>query len=1410
MKLMKNNRQTSKLTQRRGNAMVLVVGILVLLVIIATSYIVRTNSGRATSSAQRRAMQRDDNSKTIADTIADILAQQLFARPYNAISTTNLAIDSNIALGLPDPNSLRYGVDPTNLIDNTTGFPPGELVPVPDLPYNFAPYHTVPWTNPPDGTDSDYLPPGPGNPGPTAGTINGGALLFYGNPVGMPGFGDNRPLADNEPLRWPTNPAAPNILDAYSHWRHMSNIATANNGWRIVYGINDIGDSNNDGIGRIISNLRDPVEQWLPVMPASNPLDPFDMFSFSSGNVILKDDFFDRWDNWFFNYDQTYWDPTLVPPNFYNLRDLDADGEMHFWEDSNGVPQESPQSEFIAGTARHAVNSVLADADGDGFTDSFWMLAPTMTESGIRQIVAVRIIDNSAMLNVNAGTRFVRADSPNVLGEKTRSVTPADLLLVGDIDDGGFEVGYFDNPQHYLDDGSYYDNNVIAFNPNAWDGNTNDANFLAELGVLNNSYFDANDNDQVRFNSAPDRLFYWQAAGSSPFDPRFAATPFGLTEELELRAYHGQNIPWIASRLERAIQTGVINGPDFQFLHANLHREETSELLEQLDVRELLFDHRKRLTTYSGARNDLMPPWLWWRWDIPTEVNALGLAAIDRFLAQGRKKLDLREMANPPLLTGEYDFAARLPRTLLLALIDGDEFGGNSYYGTYTNQTDPKYKNSRRAAAAYAANILQWSDDDTGYVDLFTATVPLPGAGLSTGPEARFIGIEKQPFLVEALIAHVHKPDPIGALFNHPADDIAMGDRVMCSTAPGSTIVVVQIANPFDEVLDLSPFQLSVFGQSFQLSAGPTLLSPGAARTYYAIEENFEGETLRADWFTLLNIDTPFDTVNVNDPVDTWSTDRSIYDSADETKAIEISRTIATSVSTTNVLVDRIYVAAPVGLVNHAFGTSVSERLRDFLPAGTCNETLIEGSPWPNVESIGPISTHWIQWSHVNRAWERDIDSDSVISPDERNPRYVFSYRNIDVSETNDDGYVGVVPDESPAKFDLKIKDPVPPASTLVFTMQMLQRDDDFEQVGELLNVFMFGHELKFDGPGEFTSYEETTQTFSEFMIDKPMVGAGVRVNRLRMIPSQSNNLGQIVGARVPPNTSYNPRDPLHFVPDLPAGTRVIDAFVCDGPGINGLAGTDDYLGAIGFSGKLTPALLNVNTAAQEVMRAIPHNSRLVHEVDSPSANPYVRVPEAIVRYRERFGDPTAAFSPPGYRDRGSADFLSNSDLDYLRGDRGFVSLAELLLLERPATFLLTGNQSLNPNENYRISFPGLDPYRDLDQVQSTRISIDLNDVKDAAGDVFPDDVSEDVEEHNLLFAGMSNLLTTRSDVFTVYFRIRSFRQNPVGPAGVPVWDATDLEFIVDDSRYVMLVDRSEVNKPSDKPKILYLERLAK
>jgi hypothetical protein len=100
-------------------------------------------------------------------------------------------------------------------------------------------------------------------------------------------------------------------------------------------------------------------------------------------------------------------------------------------------------------------------------------------------------------------------------------------------------------------------------------------------------------------------------------------------------------------------------------------------------------------------------------------------------------------------------------------------------------------------------------------------------------------------------------------------------------------------------------------------------------------------------------------------------------------------------------------------------------------------------------------------------------------------------------------------------------------------------------------------------------------------------------------------------------------------------------------------------------------------------------------------------------------------------------------------------------------------------------------------------------------GYMFPTNVNEaalaeadtsfgDPEETNMLLSGIANLVTTRSDVFTVYIRIRSFTQN----AATGRWDASDRENVIEDTRYVMLVDRSNVDRPGDQPRVLYVERV--
>ena len=77
----------------RGNTMILVTAILVLLVIIAVAFLSRTQAGRQVSAAQQQATQRDDRALSIANELADLIGESLFPQPVDP--TTAFRTDPN-------------------------------------------------------------------------------------------------------------------------------------------------------------------------------------------------------------------------------------------------------------------------------------------------------------------------------------------------------------------------------------------------------------------------------------------------------------------------------------------------------------------------------------------------------------------------------------------------------------------------------------------------------------------------------------------------------------------------------------------------------------------------------------------------------------------------------------------------------------------------------------------------------------------------------------------------------------------------------------------------------------------------------------------------------------------------------------------------------------------------------------------------------------------------------------------------------------------------------------------------------------------------------------------------------------------------------------------------------------------
>ena len=687
---------------RRGNTIVLVTAILVLLAVVATAFVSRTQASRVAAGAHQQARAVDQRKSPILNQLADHVAQSLFVRPVQVLGNglpdgwtpgDPAVARSSVPRRDPLPNAVRYGVDFLDAMDNrnAAAVPGGDGV---VDGYNFAPFMVFPWTNWPDvyGPGVGY---GPFFPWPPP--VGGTQIALDANPPGNPGFGDARWLRSTEPART-TLGTAPNGVprEFFTHWPHLSWIPTAENGWRVCIDISNLGSGSLIAAPRSLQpvdffpnapftevppavgsnanrwGLDVPYEQWLADAPPAlrwiqatgidtakltvpvEAMTPecaaywFRLLAF--GNAVQPPlapfqcgntgGFAGVPGGWFSpNHWSVMQQPQFVMPNFLQLK----------WF--------GPASdEFVCDSPRNVITRTLADADGDGFTDSFWFVAPASVDRSIKHVVAVSVVDNTGLLNVNVASRFDRA---NTVGS-----TPADVALVTRLQsvNADVPVGFLNSPLNQFVptsgitspipppdvplNGAPYPGTTVQFDRLKWgvDGNSgaatgglNDPTFLREIGVLRElqngtaqpvpnvdespfrltmalpieraRYFKAMaDGGRVGdYIDSQGRIHIAYGDASQAFRQRTPQlTPFGIADEYELRARHGSNDPALLSRLERALDSN-----NLRFLRSSPEREETSEYFDSLTNDQLLHDNRRKITTVNGARNDMMPPWMW-------------------------------------------------------------------------------------------------------------------------------------------------------------------------------------------------------------------------------------------------------------------------------------------------------------------------------------------------------------------------------------------------------------------------------------------------------------------------------------------------------------------------------------------------------------------------------------------------------------------------------------------------------------------------------------------------------------------------------------------------------------------------------------------------------------------------------
>jgi hypothetical protein len=823
---------------RRGNTIVLVTSILVLLVIVATAFVGRTRAVRQISAAQQQAAGRDGRAESIGVNVAQEISGALFAKPVNTADPyadpdgTGLVIASSSWPRLaPALDAPRYSIDR----DGGNGFPL--------FGYNYAPYETKAWTNWPDqfGGASPW-PFGPGAPG--------GIVTTDANPYGNPGTADSRWLRSTEPVRVGIDEDTDGTQDlfTFSHWQHLSWLPTANNGWRVVPDISNIAANTLENIDETAIGvpfaLAIPYEQWLPTVFPNALAGP------NPANAI--NDFINRREIWFGavnganSYITAYRDPALALPNFFRLRDLGR-----------------PTDEFKPNTLRNVVSRTFTDADGDGFTDSFWFAAPVSVDRGVRTIVGVSVVDNSSKLNANVATKFsfgYDADPSVGLTEPipgTAGHTPSDLALVtsnaefsfGPTHGRGNTVGFLDGPVNQSSgnttggfplptywsgsDNIGFVDSLLRFNRERFGDRLNGAgqqinapsSFLQATGMITavggrdggnpTLGYPLSDNTlqpnlQGSFESPRERIAYFKIAGLDPEKPLFGLIPFDAADEFELRAYHGNNMPFSLSRFEQALsfyspslQGPPDDGPNAsQFLRASPMREESDEYLDQLDARQLLVDTRRKLTMFNGARNDVMPPSLWLRPYYSATFNYmnpggtvpavsspdwLGFQQANRAEFERQKlKIDLRAPmfvndAGQAVLTRNPFRALQWRRDLgrviensLARAIDSDGNGDADTWQSYFGTREADYQRTLSMVASYVANLDTASDEaSTGGASGTTPGVALDRPLYPNAPfqdpagyfpaqtdvvidpndaDRFYTGMEKQPFIMEVFM----------------------------------------------------------------------------------------------------------------------------------------------------------------------------------------------------------------------------------------------------------------------------------------------------------------------------------------------------------------------------------------------------------------------------------------------------------------------------------------------------------------------------------------------------------------------------------------------------------------------------------------------------------------------------------
>lgn len=1100
------------------------------------------------------------------------------------------------------------------------------------------------------------------------------------------------------------------------------------------------------------------------------------------------------------------------------------------------------------------------DTDGDGLPDARWTEIQEAygVPAGMRIFVAVRIIDNSGMLNVNANMEN-GLSQPNGPDSKVAfGYTPMDVDL------HTFLMAGYGGPKYK---GTLFASDGFAEHLHRFGlfGN------LVEYGITSYSEFSRIDRE--------DRDAMYADFGNRPYRSHPVLRPYGVASEIELRTFFATANDRASSRLE--LSFGKLNDYEADpVLISPLRDQESGELnygenmpsLEprkssrkgyadwpglfsyKLDTGEVVTgESRHLLTTYNG-QNAVSA------WNQPTGSHTLF------------GKPDLNELVinkDVQSLTGGF-FWALAPYSLRRGGTDSDA-NENPIYGLVNAIWKPTgtyqlhYGNDDAGfaylrSAQLAVNMLDTYDDDNeptvrtlwwdvednltdydkdrdivgnfDFGEIPTGSLTSTnGSGDQTGIKMTLIGLERQPFFREIATVTIYH------------DDVTDNEPIIAPDDWYGDYVAIEIGNPWEETISLENYEIEYSGET--ISLGGQSIPAGEALVIIA---GSPAHNIPSQWKNVID-GRPLTGVNTTTVVLSNAIMSFKLDGNDE-DTILWRKGVPYGSTTVNVVVDRIRPSDNTGDDEADFPTYEGFWDGSGFPKGGMYALKISdqnGERWSMHEAFVVVSSSMARYCAGPGG-----------SPANSFPAYIFQSPD-SIADDSDDGilaspdlWYAIYPDDGQDHFADLIQtvenDDNPGARK--YLVERFRGDNGKEynnaleyapfqllvqnikgrteharfrsSVDPLMYTCVTHMNTDQNTPVDFTNPANYV-TISEYLGDENLASRvevvslpGQMQGVIRATDGDNNRFDapdfRVLEGNVPNPfvgrldfTRYIPRRGVKALPQqaVPLAVRILDAFET----VQGLDGAVS----------MVQGRINVQTAPRRVLQALPYlyPANQAGPIPPGRDSPDLRLADSIIAYRTRSQVSGSSGIDWTYPWEGSnIRTLSNANSglrDDWMGAAGFTSLGELALLTEWRD-LGTGLNSMthqppDPSDTdlryQSLTIGGQDNSNEL-----FKPFVPNEDTRSNTPDYDPVD---DVNEWLSLVRTMAASASVRSDVFTVYVSVIGVTQQDVVRAAADAnqYGTSKLEMLHSsmEQRFVVVFDRSNVKRPTDMPRLLFAAR---